>query len=50
MNTEVPGSVEVVSIGIGNDSFDHPDRMAARVPADGHVGSATAHLQDFRAM
>ena len=32
LDIEVPGSREVVSVGVGNDSFDHPDRMTARDP------------------
>jgi hypothetical protein len=32
LDIEVPGSREVVSIGVSNDSFDHPDRVAAWGP------------------
>ena len=32
LDIEVPGSPEVVSVGVGNDSLDHPDRMTARDP------------------
>ena len=29
LDIEVPGSDKVVSVGVSNDSLDHPDRMAA---------------------
>ena len=32
LDIEVPGSRKVVSIGVNNDSVDHPNSMTARGP------------------